>query len=487
MKRMAVFFTLCGFSASLHAVPLIDNTTFATDTTGWVLSGGATLSFAVGEGDHTPAGAARVEVAQAGEASITTECIDIGSGPQGGYFVASASGRPGVGAPPGLVGTVELNYFSDPDCANGIGGAAAAEPVGDSGWARVEGAIRVPQGTQALKMILVIDDVPADTSVWFDDVNLEAGLTPNPDFSEGLEGWEASQSFVHEASEGHLTDNGALRLTTARHSIDPDIPLYVGIRSECIDIADRPVLAAYRYAASVMLDPAAQTIMTIVDVSQYTGRRCTGTVSRLSDIHPAQRGQWSRLSGEIVPEPGTRAIRVFVLGAAVGWITDNRATQMLFDDLWVHAGPPLQQLWLIGVGEINGDAIEDIRLNFTRGGAFGALFEPQNITRPEFGAARIEFDGCNTAAFSWASSLENDLVFGNGGYPLLRLAANRAAQECEAAGFDAVTGVDWMGGVWYGGAARSGEGLMVDVSADGQSAVVAWYTHAPLAGSAHSP
>jgi len=160
---------------------------------------------------------------------------------------------------------------------------------------------------------------------------------------------------------------------------------------------------------------------------------------------------------------------------------------MLFDDPWVYAGQPLRQLWVIGVGEINGHAIENIEFNFTRGGAFGALFEPQSITRPEFGTARIEFDGCNSAVFSWASSSDNEFVFGNGGYPLVRLASNRGAQECEAAGFDAVNGVDWMGGVWYGGAARSGEGLMVDVSADGQSAVVSWYTHAPLAGSAHSP
>jgi len=135
------------------------------------------------------------------------------------------------------------------------------------------------------------------------------------------------------------------------------------------------------------------------------------------------------------------------------------------------------QYWLTGAGQPQGRVLE-VDLNSSTGTKFGAGFDPAAIRHKRWGRLRIEFTGCDSAVLRWNSTGADSAGFGEGGYPLQRLAATAASQACNAAGFTAATGQAWMGGTWFGGAARSGEGLFLDVLAN-DVVLVAFFTHRP--------
>ncbi|MBL4659746.1 MAG: hypothetical protein JKY19_05275 [Alcanivoracaceae bacterium] len=139
------------------------------------------------------------------------------------------------------------------------------------------------------------------------------------------------------------------------------------------------------------------------------------------------------------------------------------------------------QHWVIGVGEISGNNIEVKNLSTTRGGAFGADFNADEITTVDWGSLSLEFIGCNQAIMSYQSFVQvDDLEFGNGGYDLFRLVNNSAVQQCFDEGFENIMSKGWMSGTWFGGASRSGEGFLLDVL-DDSSVVVTMYSYLPKA------
>ena len=135
--------------------------------------------------------------------------------------------------------------------------------------------------------------------------------------------------------------------------------------------------------------------------------------------------------------------------------------------------------WLIGVGEIVDNRIDVETFSTTRGGVFGESFNPDEVSVVDWGSLIIEFTGCNTATMSYQSlNQEDGLIFGNGGYDLVRLAINKAVQSCLEVGFENIESKDWMSGTMYGGESRSGEGFLLDVLSDSQ-VIVTWYTYLP--------
>lgn len=136
--------------------------------------------------------------------------------------------------------------------------------------------------------------------------------------------------------------------------------------------------------------------------------------------------------------------------------------------------------WLIGVGEIVDNTINVETFSTTRGGFFGKDFNTDEISIIDWGSLTIEFTGCNTASMSYQSIKQDDgLEFGNGGYKLVRLAANKAVQCCLEEGFDNIDTKGWMSGTMFGGESRSGEGFLLDVLTD-NNVIVTWYTYLPL-------
>ena len=141
---------------------------------------------------------------------------------------------------------------------------------------------------------------------------------------------------------------------------------------------------------------------------------------------------------------------------------------------------PVNQHWLIGVGQIDGNNVVVENLTTTRGGLFGQDFNPDEISTIDWGSLTINFDGCNSANMSYQSLLQADgYEFGDGGYELFRLANNNAVQECLDIGFNQVTNKGWMSGTWFGGASRSGEGFLFDVLNNNQ-VIVTWYSYLPV-------
>ncbi len=136
------------------------------------------------------------------------------------------------------------------------------------------------------------------------------------------------------------------------------------------------------------------------------------------------------------------------------------------------------QYWLSGAAMLDGTILQIDEAYSTNGTHFGSGFDASEIRRKRWGSLRIEFTGCNSASFSWQSSGADSAGFGSGSYPLQRVLDNPATARCLAQGFGQVGDREWLIGSWYGGESRSGEGLMLDMNADGM-VFLTWFTFRP--------
>jgi streptogramin lyase len=134
------------------------------------------------------------------------------------------------------------------------------------------------------------------------------------------------------------------------------------------------------------------------------------------------------------------------------------------------------QYWIVAVGTPSGRVFEDPNALTALGTTFGTGFDAAAVRRPRWGALRIEWIDCDRARLSWRATGADSSGFGDGGYDLERFAPTAASQRCRSDGFAATGGNAYMAGTWSGGAARSGEGLMIDALADGL-VFVAFFTH----------
>lgn len=174
-------------------------------------------------------------------------------------------------------------------------------------------------------------------------------------------------------------------------------------------------------------------------------------------------------------------------GANLGVLAGVGAAQAsgpTFITLLPVAGGPVSseqvgsQFWLTGAAPLRDKVIDIDTVVASFGGAFGADFDPEDVQHRRWGSARIEFTSCTRAQFSWNSTGTDSGGFGQGSYGIQRLLSGAATARCQAEGFANTSDNEWITGSWYGGAARNGEGLMVDVNADGV-AFVTWFTYRP--------
>lgn len=148
------------------------------------------------------------------------------------------------------------------------------------------------------------------------------------------------------------------------------------------------------------------------------------------------------------------------------------------------AGPDLSQVgsqyWVIGAGSAQAGRLVVEHMQSATGTVFGSAFDPTTVQRRRWGSLQIEFSGCSRGQLSWDSTGEDSARFGRSGYSVQRLLPNAGSARCEAQGVSSQLDPDWMAGVWFGGEARSGEGLFIDVSNQGVVSV-AFFTHRPPA------
>lgn len=135
------------------------------------------------------------------------------------------------------------------------------------------------------------------------------------------------------------------------------------------------------------------------------------------------------------------------------------------------------QYWVVANGAFNGRVLDLGEVLSATGTAFGTGLRAAEITYRRWGSARIELLTCNSARFSWDSTGANSAGFGAGSYDIVRFLENEATQRCRERGVDDAD-KNWVNGAWWGGDARSGEGLFLDRRADGTT-FFAWFTHRP--------
>jgi hypothetical protein len=75
------------------------------------------------------------------------------------------------------------------------------------------------------------------------------------------------------------------------------------------------------------------------------------------------------------------------------------------------------QMWMLGLGEIDGEGRSTISMQRTSGGVFGDEFDPASVELQDWGEVTMEFDACSQASYSWSSAPPYD----SGGFNITRL------------------------------------------------------------------
>lgn len=177
-------------------------------------------------------------------------------------------------------------------------------------------------------------------------------------------------------------------------------------------------------------------------------------------------------------DPGSYAARGLLADASAGGVSGPTFITVVPTGPTLDLGQIGSQYWVTGVGSAQARRIEVADVYSTYGLAFGADFNPAQRIDKRWGALRIEFTSCNAGVLSWDSTTPPSAGFGSGSYPIQRLIPSDAARRCEQQGFASANDLAWVTGTWFGGAARNGEGLMVDHSPEGY-VFVSWFTHRP--------
>jgi hypothetical protein len=135
------------------------------------------------------------------------------------------------------------------------------------------------------------------------------------------------------------------------------------------------------------------------------------------------------------------------------------------------------QYWIVGDARFEGRVLDIAGAYSATGTGFGPALSRAQIAVKRWGRVRLEMVSCTEARFTWDSTGADSAGFGAGGYTVTRFFENEDTARCRAQGIDHADR-SWASGQWWGGAARSGEGLFLDVRSDG-TAFFAWFTHRP--------
>jgi streptogramin lyase len=136
------------------------------------------------------------------------------------------------------------------------------------------------------------------------------------------------------------------------------------------------------------------------------------------------------------------------------------------------------QFWISGVGRLDGARVVVDTMQTTTGPAFGADFDASLSVTKRWGRMVFDFTSCSTATMTWNSTGADSAGFGQGGYELIRLLSSPGYLACAEQGFAHSTPRDWLGGIWYGGPERGGEGFVFEF-VNPSLVAVAWFTHRP--------
>ncbi|MGV6851961.1 MAG: hypothetical protein ACWA5R_07265 [bacterium] len=112
--------------------------------------------------------------------------------------------------------------------------------------------------------------------------------------------------------------------------------------------------------------------------------------------------------------------------------TDSGKTLVIYWYTFDTDGTPL---WLLGQSAVKDESSVDVDLYQVSGGAFGAGFDPQNISSEFWGSINIDFTSCSAGEINFSAQKER---FGTGRIPLERI-TNVFADKCSGGISDDVT------------------------------------------------
>jgi streptogramin lyase len=352
-----------------------------------------------------------------------------------------------------------------------------------------------------------------DTPVRAPGGSSPTGLAIGPDGDFYVGGYASGEVVRYDArtgaSKGVVVARGAAGLRGLDNGLvfGPDGRLYIpGYDSSSVARFDPatgttsawvpPGAGGLTNARAILFEPGGETALVSSERSQQILRY------RVAD--GAFVGEFSRPGGRptgmsyapdgellVAMESQNRVVR---LDPRSGAVLGNRVapnTGGLSGATWVIAVDPVppstggvqadrigSQYWITAAGRPSGRVFESQAATTALGTAFGPAFDAAAVRMPRWGTLRIEWLDCDRARLSWRASAEGTSGFGDGGYDLERLGTTTAGNRCRGDGFTATTGTDFMAGTWFGGATRSGEGVLVDAWADG-TLVVGFFTHRP--------
>lgn len=76
-----------------------------------------------------------------------------------------------------------------------------------------------------------------------------------------------------------------------------------------------------------------------------------------------------------------------------------------------------RQMWMLGLGELDGSMQVDMTMQRTAGGEFGDEFDPENVQLEDWGEVSFQFGNCEEASYEWAAPEPYD----SGGFSMGRL------------------------------------------------------------------
>ncbi|MBT8038741.1 MAG: hypothetical protein KJN78_00730, partial [Gammaproteobacteria bacterium] len=93
-------------------------------------------------------------------------------------------------------------------------------------------------------------------------------------------------------------------------------------------------------------------------------------------------------------------------------LNDGRVLTQWFT--YDHSG---EQMWIQGVGELEGDILNVKDLYTATGTTWGSLFDSDDVVRQDWGTLTMEFHDCDNATAMY----ESTVGFGSGSFNMIRL------------------------------------------------------------------
>ena len=126
-----------------------------------------------------------------------------------------------------------------------------------------------------------------------------------------------------------------------------------------------------------------------------------------------------------------------------------------------------EQVWLIGVGNLQGNRLWFEEMTITSGADYGSAFDADDVARENWGSMELVFRDCNNAILTWSSILPN---FEDFSVDLTKIIEADCMQEVPDSGI-----ADFSGN--YFDSDRSGEGFQIALEANRETYIATYYTY----------